>query len=165
MNRSDSSIAAPSKTMSVEGIENGQQELEAKHFSKAEACFDLMSQVNRRAVARRCFWLETHVARGKKKQADRDLQESVQRGYRDADAIESDSEFQTLKAEPDFQKLLADLAKAKSEVKAWGADASSAPRSEATRTIAQIFHVLHRTKTFIARFARNPGRMRPGLHS
>ena len=29
----------------VEGIENGQQELEAKHFDKAEACFELMSRV------------------------------------------------------------------------------------------------------------------------
>ena len=53
----------------------------------------------------------THLAWGKKKQAVRDLQEGVKRGYRDADAIESDSEFQSLKAEPDFQKLLADLRK------------------------------------------------------
>lgn len=94
----------------VEGIENGQQELEAKHFSKAEACFELMSQVNSEPWPS-LLLARTHLAWGKKKQAVRDLQESVKRGYRDADAIESDSEFQTLKAEPDFQKLLADLRK------------------------------------------------------
>jgi predicted esterase len=94
----------------VEGIENGQQELEAKHFSKAEVCFELMSQVKGEPWPS-LLLARTHLAWGKKKQAIRDLQESVKRGYRDADAIESDSEFQTLKAEPEFQKLLTDLRK------------------------------------------------------
>jgi predicted esterase len=94
----------------VEGIENGQQELEAKHFDRAEACFELMSQVKSEPWPS-LLLARTHLAWGKKKQAIRDLKESVKRGYKDADAIESDSEFQTLKTEPEFQKLVAELRK------------------------------------------------------
>jgi hypothetical protein len=94
----------------VEGIENGQQEWEAKHFDRAEACFELMSQVKSEPWPS-LLLARTHVAWGKKKQAIRDLKESVKRGYKDADAIESDSEFQTLKTEPEFQKLVAELRK------------------------------------------------------
>jgi hypothetical protein len=52
---------------------------------------------------------ETRAAMGNKKQAIKDLQEAVHRGLRDADVLESDKQFQVLRAEPEFQKLITDL--------------------------------------------------------
>ncbi len=52
---------------------------------------------------------ETHAASGKKKQAITELQQAVRRGLNDADAIESNRQFDVLKSEPEFQKLLTDL--------------------------------------------------------
>jgi predicted esterase len=94
--------------MRVEGIENGQQELESRHFEKAETCFQLMVEVTDGPWPV-LLLAETHAAAGKKKQAIADLQQSVRRGLTDADAIESNRQFDVLKLEPDFQKLLADL--------------------------------------------------------
>ena len=46
---------------------------------------------------------------GNKKQALKDLREAVHRGLKDAEMLESDKQLQDLNAEPDFQKLLAEL--------------------------------------------------------
>jgi predicted esterase len=92
----------------VAGIENGQQELESRHFEKADACFDLMSKV-RDDPWPVLLLAETHAASGNKKLAIKDLREAVRRGLTDAAAIESNDRLQTLKADPDFQKLLAEL--------------------------------------------------------
>ncbi len=94
--------------MWAEGIENGQQELAARHFDKAESCFQLMSLVRDQPWP---FLLlaQTHVAQGRNKDALRDLQHSVQRGLKDASVLESNPDFQTLRNEPEFQKLVAQL--------------------------------------------------------
>jgi len=94
----------------VEGIESGQEELESRHFDKAEACFDLMSKVSDSPWPV-LLLAETYAAEGNKKQTLRELKEAVRRGV-DADAIESNERFQVLKPDPEFQKLV-QAAKAK----------------------------------------------------
>jgi hypothetical protein len=88
----------------IEGIESGQEELESRHFEKAEACFDLMSRVSDSAWPT-LLLAETYAAEGKRKQAIREVQEAVRRGV-GADAIESNDRLQVLKTEPEFQKLV-----------------------------------------------------------
>ena len=92
----------------VEGIENGQQQFQAKHFDKAESCFDLMRQISDEPWPA-LLLAETRAAMGNKKQALKDLREAVRRGLKDAEVLESDKQLQVLNTEPDFQKLLAEL--------------------------------------------------------
>jgi hypothetical protein len=92
----------------VAGIESGQQEMESRHFEKAQVCFDLMSQV-RNDPWPVLLLAEAHAAAGNKRQAVRDLREAARRGLKDAGVIESDPRFQVLKGELDFQKLIAEL--------------------------------------------------------
>jgi hypothetical protein len=92
----------------IAGIENGQQELESRHFEKADACFDLMSKV-RDDPWPVLLLAEAHAAAGNRKLAVKDLREAVRRGWSDATAIEANGRFQTLKADPDFQKLMTEL--------------------------------------------------------
>jgi hypothetical protein len=92
----------------VAGIESGQQELESRHFERAEACFDLMSKV-RNDPWPVLLLAETHASAGNRKRAMRDLQEAVRRGLTDASVIESNDRLQVLKADPEFQKLVQGL--------------------------------------------------------
>ncbi|HKF03297.1 MAG TPA: hypothetical protein VKB49_13345 [Candidatus Sulfotelmatobacter sp.] len=94
--------------MMVEGMENGQQELEAKHFDKAESCFDLMQQISDDPWPT-LLLAETRAAMGNKKQALKDLREAIRRGLRDADTLESNRRLQVLNTDPQFQKLIAEL--------------------------------------------------------
>src|SRR5262249_39469956 len=100
--------------MRVEGIENGQQELESRHYEKAEMCFQLMTEVSDSPWPE-LLLAETHAAAGKKKQAIADLQQTMRRGLKDAPAIESTPRFDVLKSDPEFQKLLADLKRSNNE--------------------------------------------------
>jgi hypothetical protein len=92
----------------VEGIEAGQQELEARRFEKAEACFQLMSDATK-DPGPLLLLAETHTSSGNLKLAIKDLQEAVRRGFKDAEAIDSDKKLESLKSEPEFQKLLAGI--------------------------------------------------------
>jgi hypothetical protein len=92
----------------VAGIEQGQEELGSRHFEKADAWFDLMSRV-RDDPWPVLLLAETHAASGKRKLAIKDLREAVRRGLSDASVIESNEKLQTLKEDPDFQKLMATL--------------------------------------------------------
>jgi predicted esterase len=92
----------------VAAIERGEEELEEHHFERAEACFQLMSQV-RSDVWPVLMLADTHAEEGKQKPAMKDLREAVRRGLKDADVIESDSRLQVLKNSPDFQKLVEGL--------------------------------------------------------
>lgn len=94
--------------MTVEGIENGQQELQDRHFEKAESCFDLMRQITDQPWPV-LLLAETRVALGNKKQAVRDLREAVRRGLKDPEILETDNKLEALRADPEFQKLLAEL--------------------------------------------------------
>jgi dienelactone hydrolase len=97
----------------AEGIETGQQELESRHFEKAEACFRLMSEV-RDEPWPALLLAETHASAGTKKQALRDLQEAVRRGLKDPAGIESDGKLQVLKPEADFRRLIEGLKRSQS---------------------------------------------------
>jgi len=92
----------------VQSMEGGERELESRHFEKAEAYFDLMLLVSDNAWPA-LLLADTHAASGNRKLAIKDLQECVRRGLKDRSVIESDPRLQVLKAEPEFQKLLAGL--------------------------------------------------------
>ncbi len=92
----------------VSSIENGQQELQARHFEKAEACFQLMSQV-RNDPWPLLLLADTHAAAGNKKQAIKDLQEAIRRGLKDVSVLESDPGLQGLKGDTEFQRLIEGL--------------------------------------------------------
>lgn len=94
--------------MIVGGMENGQQEFHARHFDKAESCFDLMRQISDDAWPV-LLLAETRAAMGNRKQAIKDLREAVRRGLKDADVIESDTQLHSLREEPEFRKLIAEM--------------------------------------------------------
>jgi dienelactone hydrolase len=90
----------------VRAIEAGQQELDARHFEKAETYFDLMRLVTDDPWPV-LLLADTHAASGNRKLAIKDLQEAVRRGLKDPTVIESDARLHILKGDPDFEKLLA----------------------------------------------------------
>lgn len=92
----------------VEGLENGQQEFEARHFERAETYFQLISRVSADPWPM-LLLAETHSAEGNKKQALQDLREAVRRGLKDPEVLENDDKLQKLKAETEFQKIIAEL--------------------------------------------------------
>ncbi len=92
----------------VEGIENGQQEFQAHHFDKAESCFDLMRQITDEPWPV-LLLAETRVALGNKKQAIKDLREAARRGLKDPEILQSDTQLDAIRSDPEFQKLLAEL--------------------------------------------------------
>jgi len=92
----------------VAGIESGQEQLESRHFEKAEACFDLMSKVSNDPLPV-LLLAETYATAGNQKQAIRELKEAVRRGLMDANAIESNDRLLSLKTDPEFQKLVQTL--------------------------------------------------------
>lgn len=89
-------------------MEDGQQQLAARHLEKAEIYFDLMRQVTDDPWPL-LLLADTHAAAGNRRLAIKDLQEAVRRGLKDRAVIESDSQLQSLRADPDFQKLLSGL--------------------------------------------------------
>jgi dienelactone hydrolase len=92
----------------VGAMEDGQQQLAARRFEKAESYFELMRQVSDDPWPV-LLLADTHAAAGNRKLAIKDLQEAVRRGLKDRAVIESDPQLQSLKGEPEFQKLLAGL--------------------------------------------------------
>ena len=94
--------------ITVEGIENGQQEFQAHHFNKAESCFDLMRQIMDEPWPV-LLLAETRVAMGNKKQAIKDLRDAVRHGLKDPEILRSDKQLETIQNDPEFQKLLAEM--------------------------------------------------------
>jgi dGTP triphosphohydrolase len=92
----------------VQAIENGQHELEAKHFAMAEGCFQLVSQFSDDPWAR-LLLAETHAASGNVRQSIRDLEDAVRHGLKDFELLQSDPHLQVIKSEPGFLKIIADL--------------------------------------------------------
>lgn len=89
-------------------MEDGQQQLAARHFEKAEIYFDLMRQVTDDPWPLLAL-ADTHAASGNRRLAIKDLQEAVRRGVKDRTVVESDPQLQSLKADPEFEKLLSGL--------------------------------------------------------
>ena len=92
----------------VQAIENGQQELEAKHFAKAEACFQLVSEFSDDPWPS-VLLAETHAASGNARQSIRDLEDAVRRGLKDSELLESNPRLKGIRSQPGFRKLIADL--------------------------------------------------------
>jgi dienelactone hydrolase len=92
----------------VSAMEDGQQQLAARHFEKAEAYFDMMRRVSDDPWPV-LLLADTHAAAGNRKLAIKDLQEAVRRGLKDRAVIESDPQLQGLKSDSEFQKLVAGL--------------------------------------------------------
>jgi len=94
----------------AQGIEAGQAELLAKHSARAENYFQLMADVAPDAWWPLLLLAETRSAMGNHKQAIKDLREGIRRGLRNAEVIEKDESLQPLRSEPEFQKMLSELA-------------------------------------------------------
>jgi hypothetical protein len=94
----------------VGAMEAGQQQLTARHFEKAEAYFDLMRQVTDDPWPV-LLLADLHATSGNRRLAIKDLQEAVRRGIKDRTVFENDPQLQSLKGEPDFQKILGGLGK------------------------------------------------------
>jgi len=92
----------------VAWMESGQQELQSRHFERAEACFQIMSEVNDDPWPT-LMLAETHAAAGNRKLAIKDLRETLKRGLNDASVIESDDKLQVLSSDPEFQRLVEQL--------------------------------------------------------
>jgi dienelactone hydrolase len=96
----------------VQGIEAGQMQFESRHFEKAEACFQVMSTVNDNPWPV-LLLAETSAAQGNKKQAIKHLREAIRRGLNDPLRFEKDSRLQSLKSDPEFQKMIEELRNSK----------------------------------------------------
>jgi dienelactone hydrolase len=94
----------------AQGIEAGQAELLAKHSARAENYFQLMADVAPDAWWPLLLLAETRSAMGNHKQAIKDLREGIRRGLKNAEVIEKDESLQPLRSEPEFQKMLSELA-------------------------------------------------------
>lgn len=100
----------------VGGIESGEQDLQARHFEKAENCFNLLREIQDDPLPY-VLLAKTHAAEGKQKEAISDLQHAVRKGFNDAAAITSDKQLQLLKTDPEFQSVLSEMNEHGSQVK------------------------------------------------
>jgi dienelactone hydrolase len=93
----------------AQGIECGQAEFKAKHFTRAESYFHLMADVAPDEWWPLLLLAETRTSMGDHKHAILDLREAIRRGLKNADTIERDDDLQPLLLEPDLRTLLAEL--------------------------------------------------------
>ncbi|MGB9235648.1 MAG: hypothetical protein WCC04_14655 [Terriglobales bacterium] len=94
----------------VQGIEAGQAELErAKHLDKADFYFSLMSAVTPNEPWPKLLLAETAAAKGDKKRANKDLRDAIKSGLKNPDTIDKDANLQSLRNDPEFQRIVAEL--------------------------------------------------------
>lgn len=94
----------------VQGIEAGQAELEAsKNLAKAAFYFQLMSRVTPDQPWPVLLLAETNAIRGDKKGALKNLHEAVKRGLKHPESLDESVNLQTLRSEPEFQQIIAEL--------------------------------------------------------
>ncbi len=93
----------------AQGIEAGQAQLENKHFGKAERYFQLMGNISPNEPWPALLMAETDAARGDKKRALKDLHDAIRRGLKNPEAIEKDTNLETLRSVPEFQQIVANL--------------------------------------------------------
>lgn len=93
----------------AQGIEAGQAQLADRHFDLAEFYFRLMADVTPDEPWPTLLLAETDTAAGNRKQAIKDLRETVKRGLKNPDAIEKDVALDALRSEAEFQKIVAEL--------------------------------------------------------
>jgi len=90
-------------------IESGQAQLEQKHYDVAEFYFQLIADVSPDEVWPVLLLAETSAARGNRKQAISRLRQTVKLGLTNPEVFEKDSNLQSLRSDPDFDKLLSEL--------------------------------------------------------
>jgi hypothetical protein len=95
--------------LSAQGIEAGQAEFERRHFDVAESYFQLMSEISPDEAWPTLLLAETHSSTGNKKQAIKDIRETVRRGLKNPDVLEQDRNLVALRNDPDFVKIVAEL--------------------------------------------------------
>src|SRR5260370_34511972 len=93
----------------AQGIETGQAQLEKKRFAQAEYYFELMGDISPQEPWPVLLLAETDAARGDKKHAIKDLHEAIKRGLKNPDAIEKDTNLESLHSDPAFQQLVEEL--------------------------------------------------------
>lgn len=94
----------------VEGIEAGEAELNIKkHYRSAEFYFQLMSNVTPDQPWPVLLLAETAALRGDKKRALKELREAIKRGVRHPESLEEDANLQSLRSEPEFQQIVAEV--------------------------------------------------------
>jgi len=93
----------------AQGIETGQAQLEKKRFAQAEYYFELMGDISPGEPWPALLLAETDAARGDKKHAIKDLREAIKRGLKNPDAIEKDTNLESLRSDPAFQQLVEEL--------------------------------------------------------
>jgi dienelactone hydrolase len=94
----------------VQGIEAGQAALEnSKNYARAEFYFQLMSNVTPDEPWPALLLAETAAVRGDRKRAYKNLREAIKRGLKNPDAVEKDANLQSLRSDPEFQRIVADL--------------------------------------------------------
>jgi dienelactone hydrolase len=94
----------------AQGIEAGQAEFEhSRHLANAELYFQLMAAVTPDEPWPWLLLAETAVARGDKKQANRELREAVKRGLKNPDVLDEDVNLASLRSDTEYQQLVAEL--------------------------------------------------------
>jgi dienelactone hydrolase len=92
----------------ADGIESGQMEFESRHFDRAAACFQLMSDVSDE-IWPVLLLAEARTAQGKNKQALQSLHEAVRRGLKDPEILEKDDNLRALQSQAEFKKIVEEL--------------------------------------------------------
>jgi dienelactone hydrolase len=94
----------------VQGVEAGQAELEnKKRFAKAAFYFELIGTISPSEPWPILLLAEADAARGDRKRACKNLREAIKRGLKNPETLEKDMNLQSLRAEPEFQQMVADL--------------------------------------------------------
>jgi len=93
----------------AQGIEAGQAQLEHKRFDSAASYFQLMGDITPDEPWPMLLLADTHAPMGNKKQALKDLREAIRRGLKNPDLLEHDPNLETLRKDPEFMNLIAEL--------------------------------------------------------
>jgi predicted Zn-dependent protease len=93
----------------AQGIEAGQAEMEQKHFGRAEVYFQLMSEITPEQPWPTLLLAENRAAMGDRKIAIKAIRESIKRGLKNPEVLEKDGNLQSLRSDPEFQKIVGEL--------------------------------------------------------
>ena len=93
----------------AQGIEAGQSQLVDHHSDIAISYFQLMADVAPQEPWPALLIAEAHAAVGNKKEAIRSIREALRRGLKNPDAIAKDHNLESLRSDPEYQKLIASM--------------------------------------------------------
>lgn len=94
----------------VQAIEAGEGQLEnTKNYPAAEFYFSLVDAVSPDEPWPALLLAETATVQGNKKRAIKQLREAIKRGLKNPDTLEADPHLQSLRNDPEFQQITAEL--------------------------------------------------------